>query len=162
MGSNNGGHIYFIDDDIIDMEFAISLLKDDGIEVTSHGFLADAFPFLRSDNAKDIDVFVADFAIAYGQVDKDQPKEDTFTAGETGNGRYTGARLLRAIRNGERNINVNRSVPAIFYTNLRLDPEIHRLAEELKAKVCLKLEGGYSELYQLITGFLREKEDKSE
>ncbi|TKJ39035.1 hypothetical protein CEE37_11460 [candidate division LCP-89 bacterium B3_LCP] len=157
MSKAQGLHVYFLDDDLSDMEITIAFLKEDGIEITAHDVLADAFPYLRSSRATEIDVFVADLAFAYGKVDKDQPDEDTFTAGETGNGRYTGARLLRAIRNGERNININRSVPAIFYTNLRLDPEIHRLAEELNAKVCLKLEGGYSELYRLINGFLRDK-----
>lgn len=155
------GHVFFIDDDLSDLKNIIKLIEDQGLTVKAVDDLGDAFVYLRSVKAKDIDVFVADLALAYGKTSKDQPETDIFTAAETGDGRFTGAILLSVIRNGERDLKIRKDVPAVFYTNVRGDPEVTRLADELEAEVSLKLSGGFLALWKMISKHLEIRDEES-
>lgn len=148
--------IVFLDPDIADYQNNISgLLAISGIEIKTFWRLEDLFPFLRADEAADVKVFITEFALACGPTSSDQPQQDTLTRGETGNGRYTGAEMLRIIRQQERKLKIPPDVKAIFFTLTRHNQRANQLANDLNAKICEKLASGFKGLRSLILQCLK-------
>jgi CheY-like chemotaxis protein len=122
--------LLWIDDDLADLRFMTTILEEK-TELLQAIDTDEAFRYLRSEEAKSIELIIMDSIMPYGATRRTQDPDTYYSLGETSNGRFTGVRLAESIRKSERGIAVDPDVHIIMYSNIGSSAELVSKCEPL-------------------------------